>query len=77
MVEPVTVKFDADEAVEMMGLALAQKANKMMEEGRDDEMVQKLHTIGREMTEEARGQKELKPAEEDPDPEFSDSLYDV
>lgn len=82
MVETTNVKFefDADQALEAMGYALTDKANELFEEGRETKMARSLHTIGREMIEDARSEKKsklTKSVEDEAEVNFEDTLYDV
>lgn len=63
------VEVEASEAMETVGHTLVEEANKRIERGEDNEMIRSLHTIGREMIEQAREE-----SEEDEEV-FKETLY--
>lgn len=68
-----TVKIDAFDAMETLGQSLTDEANKMLENGENEDVARRLHTVGRNMIERGREQESQEPSPED----FQHSLYDM
>lgn len=71
------LKVEVGEVMEMAGYSLTDRANRMLERGRNEEVAKKLYTVGREMIEEGREEgAELIDSPEEKEI-FKDSLYRV